>query len=284
MTAHKNHVGVVDTLMCHYCGHAVAMPKVCPQCGSPYVAAFGLGTQKVEEMLQKRFPTARILRMDGDTTTGKRGHENVLEPFRQGKADILIGTQMIVKGHDFPNVTLVSALAADMSMYEGDYHSMERTFDLLMQASGRAGRSEKKGEMVIQTYNPKQYCIEAVRRQDADYFYDNELAYRRVAQYPPYTTMAAVLVLSEDKRQAQMCTDVLAERIKASCRKECTLIGPAEAGLSRAKDRYRYLLYVKVNKEEILEHIRKEIEEVASNPRWDKICTIQYDRDPLSGY
>lgn len=284
MTAHKNHVGVVDTLMCHYCGHTIAMPKVCPQCGSPYVAAFGLGTQKVEEMLQKRFPAARILRMDGDTTTGKRGHENVLEPFRQGKADILVGTQMIVKGHDFPNVTLVSALAADMSMYDGDYHSMERTFDLLMQASGRAGRADKKGEMVIQTYNPEQYCIEAVKRQKADFFYENELAYRRMAQYPPYTAMAAVLVLSEDKRQAKACMETLAGIVRQKYEKECAMIGPAEAGLSRAKDRYRYLLYVKAKDEAMLDNIRREAEELSRNPKWDKSCSIQYDRDPMSGY
>lgn len=284
MTAHKNHVGEVDTLMCHYCGHTVAMPGSCPECGSPYVAAFGLGTQKVEEMLQKRFPSARILRMDGDTTAGKRGHENVLEPFRQGKADILLGTQMIVKGHDFPNVTLVAALAADMSMYAGDYHSMERTFDLLMQASGRAGRADKKGEMVIQTYNPDQYCIEAVRRQQADFFYDNELAYRRVAQYPPYTSMAAVLILSEDKGQAKECAELLSVALKERIHSECTLIGPAEAGLSRAKDRYRYILYVKSEKEETLDRIRGEVEEFSHHPKWERSCTIQYDRDPMSGY
>lgn len=146
------------------------MPKTCPSCGSPYIAAFGLGTQKVEEMLNKRFPTARVLRMDGDTTTGKHGHESVLTPFRNGEADILIGTQMIVKGHDFPNVTLVAALAADMSLYAGDYRSSERTFELLMQASGRAGRAEKAGEVVIQTYNPEEYSIQAVAGQDAEYF------------------------------------------------------------------------------------------------------------------
>lgn len=284
MTAHKNHVGEVDTLMCHYCGHTIAMPKVCPECGSPYVAAFGLGTQKVEEMLQKRFPTARILRMDSDTTTGKQGHENVLRPFRQGKADILIGTQMIVKGHDFPNVTLVSALAADMSMYEGDYHSMERTFDLLMQASGRAGRADKKGEMVIQTYHPQQYCIEAVKRQEADFFYKNELAYRRMAQYPPYISIAAILVLSEEKRRAKECIEALAEVVRKRYEKGCTVIGPAEAGLSRAKDRYRYLFYVKAKEEVTLDYIRREVEQWSRNPQWEKSCSIQYDRDPVSGY
>ena len=146
MTAHKSHQGDVDKLVCHYCGHATYMPKQCPSCGSPYIAAFGLGTQKVEEMLQKIVPKARILRMDGDTTTGKNGHEQVLAPFRRGEADILIGTQMIVKGHDFPNVTLVAALAADLGMYGGDYRCQERTFDLLMQASGRAADQQRDQE------------------------------------------------------------------------------------------------------------------------------------------
>lgn len=284
MTAHKNHVGDVDTLVCHYCGHAIAMPKVCPECGSPYIATFGLGTQKVEEMLQKRFRGARILRMDGDTTTGKHGHEGVLTPFRNREADILIGTQMIVKGHDFPNVTLVAALAADMSMYAGDYRSSERTFELLMQASGRAGRGNKTGEMVIQTYNPEQYCIQAVERQDASFFYDNELAFRRVMQYPPFSTMVAVLVLSEKKKDAAGCIQELAEQIKEKCGDRSVLIGPSEAGLSRAKDRFRYVLYVKCREEAVADRVRELAEVISREGKWEKSCSVQYDRDPITGY
>lgn len=284
MTAHKNHVGDVDTLICHYCGHAIAMPKQCPECGSPYIAAFGLGTQRVEEMLHKRFPAARILRMDGDTTTGKHGHEGVLAPFRKGEADILIGTQMIVKGHDFPNVTLVAALAADMSMYAGDYRSSERTFELLMQASGRAGRGDKKGEMVIQTYNPNQYCIQAVKRQEASYFYENELAFRRLAKYPPFTTMSAILVLSESKTEAAACIDALAAAISNRCHDQVVIIGPAEAGLSRARDRYRYVLYVKCQNESTVEAVKQEAESISREGKWERSCSIQYDRDPITGY
>ena len=147
MTAHKNHVGDVDTLVCHYCGHAIAMPKTCPLCGSPYIAAFGLGTQKVEEMLNKRFPTARVLRMDGDTTTGKHGHESVLTPFRNGEADILIGTQMIVKGHDFPNVTLVAALAADMSLYAGITEAVSAHLNCLCSKRPRQEGRKKPGKL-----------------------------------------------------------------------------------------------------------------------------------------
>lgn len=282
MTAHRNHVGDVDTLVCHYCGHAVTMPEVCPACGSPYIAAFGLGTQKVEEMLHRRFPMARILRMDGDTTSGKHGHEQILAPFRRGEADILIGTQMIVKGHDFPNVTLVAALAADLGMYTGDYRSSERTFDLLMQAAGRAGRGEKPGEMVIQTYNPEQYSIEAVRRGEAGYFYENELAFRRMAKYPPYFLMLAVLVLSEDKQCGADCIRALAREIQN--KEGIILIGPTEAGLSRAKDRYRYVLYVKAGDESALRMVKQELEVVSRQPRWEKTCSVQYDLNPMSGY
>ncbi len=283
MTAHKNHVGEVDTLICHYCGHAIAMPEVCPECGSPYIAAFGMGTQKVEEMLHRTFSQARILRMDGDTTSGKQGHERVLEPFRRGEADILIGTQMIVKGHDFPNVTLVAALAADLGMYDGDYRSNERTFDLLMQAGGRAGRGQKPGEMIIQTYNPEQYCVEAVRVQDAGLFYENELAYRRMTRSPPYSYMMAVLVLSEDQQCGKKCIGALAA-LAGSAGSEVSVIGPSEAGLSRAKDRFRYVLYVKAAEETAVTEVKHQMEMFSADAEWEKSCSIQYDRNPMSVY
>lgn len=278
MTAHKNRYGKVERLICHYCGHETVMPKLCPECGSPYIAGFGLGTQKVEEMLQRLFPDARILRMDGDTTTGKQGHESVLGPFREGKADILIGTQMIVKGHDLPNVTLVAALAADMSMYANDYQSMERTFDLLMQASGRAGRAGKKGEMVIQTYNPDQYCMDAIKQQKAELFYENELAYRRISEYPPFTNMVSVLVASENKERAEICIQKLAQRVKSELENHCTIIGPAEAGVTKVKDYYRFLLYVKVKEEADLKILLRLVEEHSHREEWERTCMIQYDK------
>lgn len=284
MTAHKNHLGDVDTLVCHYCGHAIYMPKTCPSCGSPYIAAFGLGTQKVEEMLARQFPSARILRMDGDTTTGKNGHENILDPFRRGEADILIGTQMIVKGHDFPNVTLVAALAADLSMYTGDYRSNEKTFDLLMQAAGRAGRGDKKGEMVIQTYNPDSYCIEAVRRQDASVFYDNELSYRRLMGYPPYRELVAVLVTSASEELAKACSQELASKLRTACENYPVVVtGPSPAGVRRAKDRFRYVLYVK-GEHGALNHIKQQTERFSREKKWERSCSIQMDVNPLTGY
>ncbi len=284
MTAHKNQPGSADTLVCHYCGNTAAMPKTCPECGSPYIASFGLGTQKVEELLQKSFPKARILRMDGDTTNGKHGHEEVLSPFRNGEADILIGTQMIVKGHDFPNVTLVAALAADMSMYAGDYRSSERTFELLMQASGRAGRRGRNGEMVIQTYNPEQYCIQSVEQQEASIFYDNELSFRKMMNYPPFSILAAVLVLAREKSDAAACVGELAKHIREACGEKAVLIGPAEAGLSKAKDWFRYVLYIKCHEEKEAEKIKQLTEMISREGKWVKSCRVQYDRDPVTGY
>lgn len=260
MTAHKNHTGDVDTLICHYCGHAVKMPERCPVCGSPYIAAFGLGTQKVEEMLHRRFPMARILRMDADTTAGKYGHEHILSEFRSGNADILIGTQMIVKGHDFPNVTLVAALAADMSMFENDFRSGERTFQLLMQASGRAGRGEKSGEVVIQTYQPGHYVIESVAAQDAEAFYENELAYRRMMGYPPYREMLAVSLSAETLEDGEACLGRLARRLRDGFGERIQLIGPSPGAVRRIRDRFRLVLYVKAETSGQMEQVRRSIE------------------------
>lgn len=277
MTAHKNHVGEVDTLVCHYCGHSVAMPERCPKCGSPYIASFGLGTQKVEEMLRRLMPEARILRMDADTTTGKHGHEGILAAFRQKKADILIGTQMIVKGHDFPDVTLVAALAADMSMFEQDYRSSERTFQLLQQASGRAGRGDKPGEVIIQTYKPEHYVIESIQKQDADYFYDNELAYRRMLGYPPCGRMLTILVSAREKEKCEQGMKEICEYVKRNCGNKVTLLGPSAASLRKRKDWFRWQLLLKSDDVDLLLHMKEEIhtwmEEKQSS------CYLQYELD-----
>lgn len=277
MTAHRNHTGEVNTLICHYCGHAIRMPERCPECGSPYIAAFGLGTQKVEEMLQKLFPLAKVLRMDADTTSGKHGHEAVLSGFREGKADILIGTQMIVKGHDFPNVTLVAALAADMSMFENDYQSSERTFQLLMQASGRAGRGNRHGEVVIQTYKPEHYVIESIASQNAKAFYDNELAYRRLMKYPPYCAMLSVSVLSENRESGQKCMEEIVQGIRQGFGTQVTLVGPAPGVVKRIKDRFRYVLYVKAEQPETVIQIKDFINEKKQPEKYG--CYIQYAVD-----
>ncbi len=277
MTAHKNHLGEVDTLVCHYCGHAVRMPESCPECGSPYIAAFGLGTQKVEEMLQRQFPMAKVLRMDADTTSGKHGHESVLSGFREGKADILIGTQMIVKGHDFPNVTLVAALAADMSMFENDYRSSERTFQLLMQASGRAGRGQKRGEVVIQTYRPDHYVIQSVAAQDAEIFYENELAYRRMLSYPPYFSMLTVRIFSEDQEKGMACVKELADAVRKKFGSLASVVGPAGDGGKKRKDQYGFTFYVKTGELAQIEAVKAWVDQESEKKKY--ACYIQYEVD-----
>ncbi len=275
MTAHKNHVGEVDSLVCHYCGHASRMPEVCPECGSPYIATFGLGTQKVEEMLQRQFPGAKILRMDADTTSGKHGHEGVLAGFRDGKADILIGTQMIVKGHDFPNVTLVAALAADMSMFENDYRSSERTFQLLMQASGRAGRGEKKGEVIIQTYKPEHYVIESVKQQNAELFYENELAYRRMLKYPPCYAMLTVQLSCANKQCGLNCADEMKRVALRYFGESITIVGPAENGARRLKDRFQLSFFVKAKEMQTILAVKEAWNKGIDSEEYS--CYIQYE-------
>ena len=177
MTLHKAEGNI---LKCHYCGMTLPLPGNCPECGSRYIGAFGMGTQKVVEMLEKRFPQARILRADRDSMRRKNSSMEVFQAFSRGEADILVGTQMIVKGHDFPNVTLVGVLAADLSMFSGDYLAGERTFQLLTQAAGRAGRGEKPGLAVIQTYQPEHYAVTCAAAQDFEAFYSQEILYRRL--------------------------------------------------------------------------------------------------------
>ena len=164
-------------MVCHYCGYEEPEPKACPSCGSKYISGFKAGTQKIEEMVNKRFPQAKVLRMDFDTTRTKDSYEQILQAFANQEADILIGTQMIVKGHDFPNVTLVGVLAADMSLHVSDFHAAERTFQLLTQAAGRAGRGEEPGNVIIQTYNPEHYAVLTAKEQDYEQFYEQEIIY-----------------------------------------------------------------------------------------------------------
>lgn len=188
-----------ERLTCHYCGYTTRMPQLCPSCHSRYIAPFGTGTEKVEALVHKQFPSARVLRMDADTTAAKGSHERILSQFAAHQADILIGTQMIVKGHDFPLVTLVGIIAADLSLYAQDYRASERTFQLLTQAIGRAGRKSDHGEAVIQTYHPENYSIVAASRQDYKEFYNQEILYRTISGYPPVMQMMAILITSDQR-------------------------------------------------------------------------------------
>ncbi len=284
LTLHNN-----DTLVCHYCNYTVSTPKVCPECGSKYIAAFGTGTQKVEEAVKKMYPEARVLRMDMDTTMAKDGHEKILSSFADGEADILVGTQMIVKGHDFSNVTLVGVIAADMSLYASDYRAAERTFQLLTQAAGRAGRGEREGEVVIQTYNPDNFAIEAAAKQDYKEFYEREILYRKLMEYPPCYSMTALLITSKDEKLLQKGSNM----IKASTEEylganrertdDIRLIGPAKANISRINDVYRMVYYIKSEEYGKLVEIKNHLEKVFKDNELFKNITLQFDFNPMGG-
>ncbi|MGN0297965.1 MAG: primosomal protein N' [Lachnospiraceae bacterium] len=272
MTLHNN-----GSMVCHYCGYHSWVPKKCPYCDSPYIAAFGLGTQKVEAMARQQFPTARILRMDMDTTMGKDGHEKILNEFRENKADILIGTQMIVKGHDFPNVTLMGILAADLSLHSADYRCGERTFQLLTQAAGRAGRGDKAGDVVIQTYMPEHYSIQCAARQNYEEFFHQEMQYRRMLQYPPAGCMMELMVSSANYQEAEEEIQKAASLLRKWEEKvDYTVIGPADASVAKIKDIYRKILYVKSSRMELLVQVRLYLEKIFDKEN-RKNLYIQFD-------
>lgn len=273
-----------EKLVCHYCGYEQKRPALCPECQSRYIGGFGVGTQKVEEEAAKIFPGAKILRMDMDTTRNKDAHEQILSRFANGEADILVGTQMIVKGHDFSNVTLVGVVAADLTLFENDYRSAERTFDLLTQAAGRAGRGSLKGDVVIQTYAPEHYCIETAARQDYQAFYEAERAYRELLAYPPFTHVLAVFMEQEDYDALCSFAGRLAEKLTewgehAGVR----LIGPCDATIVKINDRYRRVIYLKHKEYEELTKI-KDRAEAFLEIRTQKGCQVTFDFDPLHSY
>ncbi len=242
-----------NSLMCHYCGKTIKNPDICPECGSKYIKYFGTGTQKVEEEVKKYFPNARVLRMDMDTTTKKNSHEKILEAFGKGEADILIGTQMIAKGHDFPNVTLVGIVAADISLNSSSYKSSENTFQLITQVAGRAGRSNKKGKVYIQTYNPENYVIKLSSKQDYKEFYHEETAIRSIMDYPPFGNFFNIMISGENENEVINSAQRLSDIMKYFNRKKDFLIlGPVPAVISKIKNEYRFTITVKSKEEERL--------------------------------
>lgn len=285
LTFHQAGYHKEGSLKCHYCGYEAPMPKKCPKCGSPYIAAFGTGTQKIEELLKREFPEARVLRMDMDTTQGKNGHEKILSAFMEHKADILVGTQMIVKGHDFPDVTLVGVLAADLSLYAGDFRSSEKTFQLLCQAAGRAGRGRRPGEVVIQTYNPEHYSIVTAARQDYPAFYEQEILYRSMASYPPVSHMLVVFVTDREEKIAEGGAKALKEAAgKQLLTEKAAFIGPAAATVGKVNDIYRQVLYIKSADYNILKEIKNFMEGYISCSEELKRLYVQFDFDPMFHY
>ena len=282
-------------LICHYCGYTQPMPRLCPKCGSKYILGFKAGTQQIEEKLKELYPGVRTLRMDADTTRTKDSYEKILSSFANGEADVLIGTQMIVKGHDFPKVTLVGILAADLSLNASDYRAGERTFQLLTQAVGRAGRGVLPGEAVIQTYQPDHYAITCAAAQDYESFYEEEILYRELSGYPPAAHMLAVQIYGKEeenvKQLAQGLTDVvksnmdfLSERQKEQSghfNKEIQVLGPAPANISKINDIYRYVFYVKHGEYDTLVNVKDRVEETLR--QWQpRQLSIQFDFDPVN--
>lgn len=250
-------------MRCHYCGYERERIRLCECCGSDLIGTFRSGTQRVEQYVRSCFPGARILRMDHDTTRLKDSYENILYAFGEHEADILIGTQMIVKGHDFPLVTLVGILAADMSLGVPDYTSEERTFSLLTQAAGRAGRGSKKGEVYIQTYQPENYAVTTAASQDYISFYNREIEYRTLMEYPPIKHMLLIFVASEDEKAADVLSGFLAVYIRENIGNTSSppvVIGPSQASVYRVNDVYRRQLYVKHESRDFLADIKDCVE------------------------
>lgn len=274
-------------LVCHYCGYQQPMVKKCPFCGSSYVGGFKAGTQKIEQYVRQQFPSARVLRMDLDTTRKKGGYESILSAFSNQEADILIGTQMIVKGHDFPNVTLVGILAADLSLHISDYRAPERTFQLLTQAAGRAGRGCRQGEVVIQTYQPEHYSIVTAAAQDYETFFQQEIFFREMLHYPPKWHMLVVHAASEKEMLVKQAQDMLKYKLLTKMEKEkehLQIIGPADAAVSRINDIFRKVLYVKAEDYQLLVQAKNMLEqEIRKDPAF-RAVTIQFDFDPMNGF
>lgn len=278
LSEHKN-----GRLICHYCGYSEPRVSLCPKCGSRYISGFRAGTQQIEEKLQAMFPGVRTLRMDGDTTKTKGSYEEILSAFANREADVLIGTQMIVKGHDFPGVTLVGVLAADISLSAGDYRAGERTFQLLTQAVGRAGRGILPGEAVIQTYQPEHYAIVCAAGQDYENFYREEILYRELGDYPPAAHMLAVQIFAKEEGRAVELAESLAWVVRRrygspqkrtdnsqggmdnadteNTREAVRVIGPAPAAIGRINDIFRFVFYVKSSKYGKLVEIKDLLEE-----------------------
>ncbi len=303
LSEHKN-----GMLICHYCGYSEPKPPRCPKCGSKYISGFRAGTQQIEEKLREMFPGVRTLRMDADTTRTKDSYEKILSAFSNQEADVLIGTQMIVKGHDFPKVTLVGVLAADLSLSVGDFRAGEKTFQLLTQAVGRAGRGTLPGEAVIQTYQPDHYAVVYAAKQDYGGFYGEEILYREMLGYPPASHMLAVQVFAREEERGRLLAEQLAAASPLDRRdgelpgtafpgreegnspgagkrsgngEGMTLIGPAPASIGRINDIFRFVFYVKCTKYDKLIHIKDILEQKIQVMQLTNEM-VQFDFDPLN--
>lgn len=245
LTYHKS----TDQLKCHYCGYQETPPALCPNCESEHIRQVGTGTQRVEELLQREFEEANIIRMDVDTTSRKGAHEKLLNDFGEGKGDILLGTQMIAKGLDFPNITLVGVLNADTMLNLPDFRSSERTYQLLTQVAGRAGRHEKEGQVIIQTYNPEHYAIKDVQQNDYLAFYRQEMKYRKLGKYPPYFFLINFTISHQEMKKVLEASKHIHQILLQHLSDKALVLGPSPAALTRINNEYRFQILIKYKSE-----------------------------------
>ncbi|MGN1326521.1 MAG: primosomal protein N', partial [Clostridia bacterium] len=276
-----------NKLKCHYCGYETKALTICPECESKNIRYFGTGTQKLEEQIKKLFPQASTIRMDVDTVTKKNSHEDILNQFKNDGIDILIGTQMIVKGHHFPNVTLVGVIAADSSLNIDDYRAHERTFQILTQVAGRAGRGEEKGKVIIQTYNPDAFCIQYAQKQDYKIFYDTEIHLRKQLRYPPFCDIILIGVSSKSDKELQIISNQIYEDLKLKIQKQnlkILLYKPVPSPIDRIKNKFRWRIIVKCKIEEnIIAQMNETIEKVNNQNKNSKNDTrIIVDVNPTN--
>ena len=271
----------VKKMRCHYCGHQEKIPKKCPDCQGEKIRYYGTGTQKVEEELQERFPSARILRMDVDTTRKKGAHEKILKAFEEQEADILLGTQMIAKGLDYPNITLVGVLNADTALNLPDFRSSERTFQLLTQVSGRAGRGAKPGEVIVQTFNPEHHSIVLAQAQDYEAFYQQEMILRHQSGYPPFYFTVKITISHPAEQVVAKKSYQIAEQLKNGLSPESRILGPTPSGIARIKNRYYYQIILKYKQEVHLHRMLREILETSQSEQ-RKNLYVSIDYEPLN--
>jgi len=270
-----------NILLCHYCDYWRPVPKVCPKCESEHIYFMGEGTERIEDLLARHFPDARIGRLDRDTVRGRDQFESILREFREHRFDILVGTQMIAKGHDIHNVTLVGVISADTALGLPDFRAAERTFQLLTQVAGRAGRGQRPGRVILQTYSPEHYAIQKAAAQDYESFYEKELRFRRVMHYPPFTALASVLIRHQHIEEALKIGAVLGQRITDRKWEGVRVLGPAAAPLQRLKNEFRYQFLIKSQRRDVLNSLLRDLRACAREQGFTP-AAITFDVDPLS--
>ena len=267
-------------MLCHLCNWSAKVPDRCPKCDSDYMQFIGLGSERLEDELHTAFPRARIARLDRDTVGGKRDYENILAAFRAGDYDVLVGTQMIAKGHDIPNVTLVGVVNADIGLGLPDFRAAERTFQFLTQAAGRAGRGETLGIVLIQTINPDHYAIRCAAAQNYEAFYAKEIEFRRMMSYPPYTALANVIVRGAREDEALERSTALARLLQPPA-EGLKVVGPAAASIVRVKNEYRYQMLLKSASRKVLNEAIVTLQRFAAAEKWNP-ANLAIDVDPVT--